>query len=60
MAMDRGIISWTVTVVVDTVAEEVVSEEFTDVVMHGPHPLFENDFSPTDEQIAVICAALDG
>jgi hypothetical protein len=44
--MDAGFISWTVTVVIDTNTDELVSEEFTDVVVHGPHPIFDNGFVP--------------
>lgn len=44
--MDRGFISWTVTVVIDTNTDELVSEDFSNVVVHGPHPIFENGFIP--------------
>lgn len=55
---DAGFLSWTVTVVIDTNTDELVSEEFTDVVIHGPHPIFENGFSFTDDQLAQVCSAL--
>lgn len=44
--MDAGFISWTVTIVIDTNIDELVSEEFTNVVVHGPHPIFDNGFIP--------------
>lgn len=55
---DAGFISWTVTVVIDLSTDELVSEEFTDVEIHGPHPIFENGFSFTEDQFAQICSAL--
>ena len=58
VALDAGFISWTVTVVIDTTTDELVSEDFTDVVIHGPHPIFENDFSLSPEQLATVCNAL--
>lgn len=44
--MDSGFISWTVTIVIDTATDELVSEEFSNVVVHGPHPIFDNGFIP--------------
>ena len=58
LVMDRGLISWTATVIVNPEAGELVSREFTDVTMHGPHPLFDSGLAPTAEQLAVICDAL--
>jgi hypothetical protein len=60
LVMDAGLITWTVTVVIDTSTDEVVSEDFSNVTIHGPHPIFENGFSYTDEQLAEVCAALGG
>jgi hypothetical protein len=60
VAMDAGFVSWTVTVVIDTTTDELVSEDFTNVVIHGPHPIFENDFSLSSEQLATVCDALGG
>lgn len=58
IARDAGFISWTVTVVIDTSTDELVSEDLTNVVIHGPHPIFENDFSLSSEQLAKVCDAL--
>ena len=54
--MDAGSISWTVTVVIDTNTDELVSEEFTNVVAHGQFPIFENGFIPPNGQ--QICELL--
>lgn len=54
--MDSGLISWTVTIVIDTNTEELVSEEFTNVVVHGPHPIFDNGFIPPNGLL--ICELL--
>lgn len=58
IAIDSGFISWTVTLVIDTTTDELISEELSNVVIHGPHPIFENGFSLSPEDLAMVCAAL--
>lgn len=61
---DAGVVSFTTTIVIDTKNtmdpsdDVLVSEEISDVTVHGPHPIFDNGFSLTDDQLAVVCHVL--
>lgn len=55
---DTGYASFTTTLVIDTSTDGIVSEETSDLVLHGPHPRLENGFAFTSEEREAICGAL--
>ena len=55
---DTGYVSFTSTLVIDTSTDEIVSDETSDLVVHGPHPRLETGFVFTPEEREAVCGAL--